>query len=119
MLKLRRSLERLVNPNQENDSKNFTVYLHAPGEKEEDKALKQNAKQRGKEVEEWKLVNGSVRNFLFETLKLKTAQVNCHIAPDGKAITTRLEDRGTLVYELTERNPIKRLSETLTSTFLR
>lgn len=105
LLKLRRSLERLVNPNQENDSTHFAVYLQAPEEKEQDRSLKQKAKQRGKEVEEWKLVNGLVKNFLFETLKLKTAQVNCHIAPNGNAITTRLEDRGILIYELTERNP--------------
>ncbi len=105
LLRLRRSLERLVNPYQENDSKNFHIFLWAPDEKIEDAQIKRQAKNKGEIAEQWNLVNGEVRNFLFENLGLKTAQIRVEIDRSADHITTRLEDRGTLIYELTEKNP--------------
>jgi signal transduction histidine kinase len=100
LLGLKRSLERLVNPNQENDVADFAIHLHAPEEKLADKETSKN--------EPWTIVNGRIRNFLFENLRLKTTQIEVRVAPDGKEISTQLMDRGTLIYELREENPYER-----------
>lgn len=97
LLGLKRSLERLVNPNQENDVADFAIYLHAPEEKMADKETS--------DEEPWSKVNGRVRNFLFENLRLKTTQIEVKIASDGKEISTELIDRGALIYKIRERNP--------------
>jgi signal transduction histidine kinase len=100
LLGLKRSLERLVNPNQENDVADFAIYLHSPEEKLADKEIS--------DEEPWNIVNGRVRNFLFENLRLKTTQIEVKIAPDGKEISTELMDRGTLIYKIREKNPHKK-----------
>ncbi|GIK10705.1 MAG: histidine kinase [Chloroflexota bacterium] len=102
LLKLRQSLERLINPHQENDVERFMVVLTAPDELEDDKLL-----QEQKPEEPWNIVNGSIRNFLFEALELKTTQIQLEIDRDGELLMTTLIDRGTLVYELMEHNPYK------------
>lgn len=102
LLKLRQSLERLINPHQENDVARFAVVLTVPDELEEDQRLKDE-----KPTEPWNIVNGPVRNFLFEALELKTTQIQLEIDRDGELLLTKLNDRGTLVYELMEHNPFK------------
>lgn len=96
LLTLRRSLEKLINPNQDNDSKNFSVALTVPSEEALD--------VQTDDQEPWNIVNGPIKNFLFENLGLKTTFINVKISPDGRTMTTRLEDRGTLIFEITERN---------------
>lgn len=99
ILKLRRSLEKLINPNQENDADNFAINLNASDYLESDKAVKKS--------EPWKKVNGPIQNFLFEKIGIKTTFIRVRVSEDGDTIETRLEDRGTLIFELTERNPYK------------
>jgi signal transduction histidine kinase len=100
LLGLKRSLERLVNPNQENDVANFSIYLHVPEEKFTDKEIP--------DKETWNVVNGRIRNFLFENLRLKTTQIEVKVASDGKEISTELMDRGKLIYKIRERNPYEK-----------
>jgi signal transduction histidine kinase len=100
LLGLKRSLERLVNPNQENDVADFAIHLHVPEEKPAD--------HETPKTEPWNIVNGRIRNFLFENLRLKTTQIEVKVAPDGKEISTQLMDRGTLIYQLREKNPYER-----------
>jgi len=97
---LRGKLERLVNPNQENDSKNFSIYLNVPQEMDHDR---KDRKQYPDEP--WRLVNGCIQNFVFEDLGLRTTEIDLSIGKDGGKIRTRLEDRGTLIYDITEKNP--------------
>ena len=92
--KLRNSLRKLINPNQENDVRRFAVELVAPEETEADK----------KETEKREHVNGRIKNFLFEELELKTTEIHCEVDANGDTVTTTLTDRGTLVYKLVERN---------------
>lgn len=103
LIDLRRSLERLVNPNQDNDSSNFRISLSAPDEAEADKEALRKAADGGLDARN--VVNGPVQNFLFEDLGLRTAQIEVKASSDGTTVSTRLEDRGTLIYELLERNP--------------
>jgi len=105
LLRLRRSLERLVNPNQENDSQNFEIRLHCPDEEAEDNRIVALAKERQEEPQGWQLVNGPVKNFVFESLEFKTAQILVEVVSGGAEIRTCLTDRGRRVYDLLEKSP--------------
>lgn len=99
LLKLKRSLEKLINPNQENDSNNFLINLQVPSEESID--------GRASHDEPWSIVNGPINNFLFENLGLKTVQLEVKIVDGGSHIYSRLEDRGVLIYEVKEKNTLK------------
>lgn len=95
LLKLKTSLEKLINPNQENDARNFSIELIA---KEEIQTDRDKKSQRDK-------VNGPVKNFLFETLELKTTQIKTEIVDEGSFIISELVDRGKRIYKVKEKNP--------------
>jgi len=97
--KLRNSLRKLINPHQENDAQGFAIDLVVPEEVENDENEEQ-ARER---------VNGRIKNFLFEELGLKTTEIHCDVALEGRTITTELRDRGVLIYKLLERNPFEHL----------
>ena len=97
LLALKKSLEKLVNPNQENDPQGFDIYLVAKSEEEEDKTVPDD--------EPWNKVNGQVRNLIFEDIGFKTTKIRVQVTDDGEKIITRLEDRGQLIYEIEENNP--------------
>lgn len=102
LLKLRRSLERLINPNQGNDAENFSIILNVPDEQEED----ENSRKETPD-EPWNIVNGPIQNFIFEALELKTTQIQIEIGEQGNTLTTELRDRGALIYKLLEHNPYR------------
>lgn len=104
LLKLRRSLERLINPNQDNDADNFSVILKAPDQQQADEAIKAKTPD-----EPWNIVNGPIKNFIFEALELKTTQIQLEIGKQGNTLITELRDRGTLIYELLENNPYQNI----------
>ncbi len=97
LLRLKRSLEKLINPNQGNDSENFSIYLKSQEDIAEDR--------KAPKEEPWKKVNGKIENFLFENLKIKTTNILTRVSENGEEITTRLMDRGRLIYEIKESNP--------------
>jgi len=99
--KLRDSLRKLINPNQDNDANRFAVSLVAPDELSEDKD----------EDEKRDRVNGRIRNFLFEELGVRTTEIHCEVDNDGEQITTTLTDRGTLIYRVVERCPFDHLQD--------
>lgn len=94
LLLLKRSLEKLINPNQNIDIDDFTIEIIALDELDKDKLQKE---QRDK-------VNGIIKNYLFETLDLKTTQIITEIIEDGEFINTILIDRGKLIYQIKEIN---------------
>ncbi len=93
-LKLRRSLEKLINPNQDNDVNNFSIELIVDEEKTKDERTK----------DKWNKVNGIIENSLFEKLGIKTTQIVTEISEDNTLITTTIMDRGKLIYKITEKN---------------
>ncbi|MDE2917459.1 MAG: ATP-binding protein [Paracoccaceae bacterium] len=97
LLELKRSLEKIINPNQENDPRGFSVYLKAPDEARADKGVSVD--------EAWNKVNGKVENLVFEDIGFKTTKIRVQVTDDGEKIITRLEDRGHLIYEIAEKNP--------------
>jgi signal transduction histidine kinase len=102
---LKRSLEKLINPIQENDVNNFNIDLVSTADINLDE----------KENESWKKVNGRIKNFVFENLKLNTTQITTEIDSENNYIITTLYDRGRMIYVLTERNvyPINNIKITL------
>jgi signal transduction histidine kinase len=95
LLKLKDSLAKLINPNvHENDQTSFSVNIHAPEEEAKDLKAK----------EYFKKVNGEVKNFIFETLGLKTTKIYSSVSEDGKFLNTYLTDGGTLIYKIKEKN---------------
>ena len=97
-LDLKKSLEKLINPldksEGENQNDNFKIIIEDEYEKENDK----------KEENERDKINGEVKNFVFETLKLKTTQVLTEIDEKGESIMIQLKDRGTLIYKIKKAN---------------
>lgn len=98
LVTLRRSLEKLINPAQGNDANAFKIHLHANDYLSHDNV----AIKAGKEFD---VINGEIRNFLFEKLDLKSTKIQVQIADDGQFITTELSDRGNFIYRLKEINP--------------
>ena len=94
ILKLKKSLAKLINPNQGNDSDKFEIEIIAKDEISIDKETKN----------ELELVNTSVKNPIFETLGIKTSNIFVQISEDGKFIETTLQDRGDKIYYLKEKN---------------
>ena len=103
LLALKKSMEKLVNPNQENDPHGFNIYLTAKSEEAGDKAAPSD--------EPWNKVNCQVRNLIFEDMGFKTTKIRVQVS--AEKIITRLEDRGHLIYEIEEENPYSVGSEKL------
>ncbi|MBW8002858.1 MAG: ATP-binding protein [Planctomycetes bacterium] len=107
LLSLKKSLEKLINPNQKNDPKSFSIFLEAEEELEKDSdAIKKNNPRA--------VVNGKIENSIFEDLGVKTTQIKTQISSSGKQITTTLVDRGTLIYKVKEKNPYKNILKDIT-----
>jgi hypothetical protein len=107
LLKLKKSLAKLVNPNQGNDSNNFQIEIIVKSELAEDK----------KTSIQYEKVNGLIKNDVFENLKIKTTSLIVEVSKDGKTITSALQDRGDRIYTLVEKNPFKNLQGITTHLF--
>jgi len=101
ILKLKKSLAKLINPNQENDSDNFEIEIISKDEL----ILDEEKTKKGEKKNDLEIVNGPVKNSIFETLEIKTSNILVQISPKGDYIETTLQDRGDLIYYLKEKNP--------------
>lgn len=97
LFQLRQSLEKLINPSQNNKGDSFSINLNALEFLEHDENKKQILKDH-------EVINGPIKNFLFEKLDLKTTRIEVSIDSDGFNIITKLYDRGIFIYELKEKN---------------
>lgn len=95
LLRLKKSLAKLINPNQGNESDKFEIEIVA-----KDQILSDQL-----EKNEFERVNGPVQNPIFETLGIKTSNITVEISHDGKQIISTLQDRGDRIYTLKEKNP--------------
>lgn len=113
ILKLRKSLEKLINPF--NGMDEFTIIFNVPSEisndrvkKNRSKALRQfwdklSEKKQTETVKiEKSIINGPISNTIADTLNLKTTRIDSFIK-EG-VIRTILSDRGTKLYEIEESN---------------
>ena len=91
ILRLKRDLEKFINPNQEFIKSGFNINLSASCFKDEKKDYKDR-------------VNGEVRNLVFDTLKFKTTYIESQISIDGNEIESNLYHDGEKVFRIVERN---------------
>lgn len=106
--KLKGSLEKLINPIQENDVSDFEIEIIA----------KDELLQDSKEKDSHNRINGVIKNVVFERLGLKTTSIKVEITDHGGSVTTTLIDRGTQIYMLKEKNPFEKLYDINISLFV-
>lgn len=97
LLKLKRYLQRLINPIEETEFYEFEIILQAK------EFLLEDEKARKKD-KEYDIINGPVKNIVFENLGIKTTQINCIIDPNGEKIFTEIYDKGDFIFSLEEKN---------------
>lgn len=102
LIKLKRYLQRLINPSQVGESQEFTIYLEANEFKEEDKEAIEKKR-------EWDVINGLINNFVFEKLGINTTEISSNISDDGKTIFTEVNDKGRFIFSLKEKNEFSNL----------
>ena len=98
LLKLKRYLQRLINPSQDQENFDFGIEIIA-GE--------YRGMDEGKERHEQ--VNGTIQNFVFEKLGIRTTQITCDVK--DRIVTTRILDKGELVVEFEEENGYSLLND--------
>jgi len=99
ILKLKRHLQRLINPAQIAEAQEFRIYIEA------EEFLEKDAKAK----KDYEKVNGLVRNILFEKLDIKTTSISCNIDKKGDKIHTELSDKGTFIYSIEDKNEYRPL----------
>lgn len=102
LLKLKGYLQRLINPTQIDPELGFEICLEA---KEYEK-VDEDYSKKGKP---WEIINGSIKNIVFEKMEMKTARVTSEISEDGKEIHTELFDKDQYIFKLKEKNPYEHL----------
>lgn len=102
LLKLKRSLAKLINPNKDKSTKDFKIFLEVPEEIDTDKT-----KDDYKDI-----VNGEVQNLIFDTIELKTTVIEAKVSQSGDNVITQLKDGGTLIYKIKEKNTYPHLKST-------
>ncbi|KTE36431.1 MULTISPECIES: ATP-binding protein [unclassified Sphingopyxis] len=96
LLKLKDYLAKLVDPFAPKGE--MEVFLHAPAEREGDKAAKGKPEA---------IVNGPVANTILDVLEGKTTQLSVQL--EGGVIHSTLRDRDRLIYRVREENPYPEL----------
>lgn len=102
LLRLRRGLEKLINPFDTTRTA-FRIHIDARSERRRDNAHRRRSDKRPDRV------NGPVENRLLDVLKNKTTQVRVAISKEHNSVETVLEDRGKVVYRIREPNEHERL----------
>lgn len=108
-LKLKERLSKLIRPDLHKDLeyRDFKIQLIVEEEKEKDDEIVEKARKDEKDEGfiYSKIVNGEIKNFIFDELDIRTTKITTHISPDGDFLETRLDDRGLFIYEIKEKNP--------------
>lgn len=93
LLKLRKTLSKVINPNLSYVRNKFRIRMEAPEFIEKDS-----------ENEPTRRVNGDIRNEIFKALEFRTSYIKCFISKNGKEIHTELYDNGSLLFRIKENN---------------
>jgi hypothetical protein len=108
LLNLKRYLQRLINPSEIGETPEIEISLEADEFIEDDKKNIELAKKKNKE---WdiKVINGIIKNIVFEKLGIKTTQINCRIDENSEKIITELYDKNEFIFRLEEKNDFRLL----------
>lgn len=100
LLRLKRSLMKLISPDANKGELPFDIELIVPSERENDnKMLGKTGTNPDRDI-----VNGIIHNDIFEKLNIKTTSIEVNISGDGQLITSRLTDRGQYIFSVVEKN---------------
>lgn len=94
---LKHSLEKLINPFSETED--FIIEIISEKDIDEDKGFD---KKTNKPYIERDKANGIVKNSILDILKLKTTEIAVNV--NSNTINTKITDRGSLIYEIEEKN---------------
>ena len=101
---LKRELMKLINPFDEESTTGFQIEIIAPGQQDDDERdadYNENIPD-GKDLK--LVVNGKIENPILKIVSGRTTAIHVKLIDDGRAIESRLEDRGELVYHIKEKN---------------
>ena len=104
LLKLKKALTQLVNPDATENYDRFNIILDVSEEIDNDEKETKKTKGKNSVVYDKDIVNGRIVNYVFEALSTKTTKIEVEISEDGKSITTILNDRGIKLFEIIEKN---------------
>ena len=112
LLKLKRSLMKLISPDADKGELPFEIEMDVPSEKETDERLLEEYQKNSEKGEDSKkkinpdrdIVNGKIKNDIFEKLNIKTTNIEVVISEDGRSITSTLSDRGQYIFTVKEKN---------------
>ena len=100
LLKLKRSLMKLISPDANKGELPFDIELIVPTERENDnKTLGKTGINPNRDI-----VNGIIHNDILEKLNIKTTSIEVSVSEDGQLITSRLTDRGEYIFSVAEKN---------------
>ena len=100
LLRLKRSLMKLISPDADKGELPFDIELIVPSERENDnKVLNKTGINPDRDI-----VNGVIHNDIFEKLNIKTTSIEVNISEDGQLITSKLTDRGEYIFSFVEKN---------------
>lgn len=122
LVRLKRFLQRLINPTQIPGGQNeFKITVDAKEFLDEDEEYRkirniikkigldayfaQDKNNKKLEKKSHEIVNGEIKNIVFEKLKIETTQINCYVEEDK--IITELIDKGNFVFKVEEENTYK------------
>lgn len=95
LAKLKKGLEKFLNPNQAFIKQNFKITLSVPGYKKQEKGKPYNER-----------IDGEIQNQVFERLKFNATFIDVYISEDGSSISTELFHEGKTVFRISEKNDI-------------
>lgn len=102
MLRLKRYLQRLINPSATNLSSDFQIELIADEFHDDDeKSAKKN--------KPYEVINGVIENVVFEELGIKTTRINCEVTKNH--IITEVLDKDQFVFRFKEKNSFDKLAD--------
>ena len=95
---LKKALAKLISPHagvETNLSEDvFEIYIFCKEEEENDE----------KEQKEQNKIIGKINNYIFDELNLKTTKILVQISEDGNKTTTSMNDRGTPLFTIEQKN---------------
>lgn len=99
LLRLKKYLTQLVNPDASENYDLFDIILEVDEERATDEVYRKKGEFFDKDI-----VNGKIVNHVFDVLNLKTTKITAIVSEDGKTITTTLNDRGIQLFKIEEKN---------------
>lgn len=100
LLRLKRSLMKLISPDANKGELPFDIELIVPAERDNDsKVLKKTGINPDRDI-----VNGIIHNDIFEKLNIKTTSIEVNVSEDGEYIISKLTDRGEYIFSFVEKN---------------